>query len=158
MPGDISNDQRHQILALHQHTSKSNRQIATDLNISRRCVDKILKKWRESGSLSADRSGKCGRRPKLSIRDKAVIVRECKKDPTKTARQIQRSAGGIALSVSLRCVQRILHQYGLVPYRPVPVPLLNRTKKHNRWLWAQQYENWSENNWAQVSATVQCMS
>ena len=88
----LSREVKLQIVALREHTTKSRRQIAKDLGISEGSVRNTLKTWRETESLEGHQKETRGRKPVLTIQDNRAIVRESKKDPMKTAREVQTAA------------------------------------------------------------------
>jgi transposase len=56
------------LLALHQHTSRSNREIAHDLTISHHAINYILARFQDSDLTTTGRIGACGRKRKLDKR------------------------------------------------------------------------------------------
>ena len=97
-----------QVFALHCHAKKTKREIPNDLNVSMCSVHRIVKTWRESGSAKNKRKGRCGRKPKLSNRDKAVNCRETRICPSKTDQEISTASGATGPSVCLSTVQKTL--------------------------------------------------
>ena len=79
----LSPELKQRIIDLAEHTSKSQRQIARDLEISHTAVQKTLSTWREMGSLDNPQIKKRGQKSKLSARTKKLIQRESVKDPRK---------------------------------------------------------------------------
>ena len=76
-------------------TSKSNREIACDLGLNDKTVGNILNKWTETGSIKPYDGAKMGKKPKLTKREKTIIVREAKKDPKASSREIKEAAGPV---------------------------------------------------------------
>ena len=152
MSGDVPTATRSQIVALKQHTSKSNREIARDLSLSHTTVNSIVRKWQLSGSVNASRIGKCGRKGALSNRSISFIARACKRDPSMTARELQKDCGVEAEHVSIWTIRRALKSKSIRAYRPVPVPLRNAKKRQTRLAWAKLHLNWTNEDWNQVSS------
>jgi transposase len=67
---------RHQVIALHCHSTKTVREIASDLQISKSAVDRIIRRWKDTGNVESGKKGKCGRRRKLTNGDKQLLIRE----------------------------------------------------------------------------------
>lgn len=150
---DTPSSRRDQVIALHQHTCKTEREIAGDLHMDKSTVHRIITRWRETGSSAANRKGHCGRKQKLSARDKAQIVREALKNPTATAQQIRVSCHPVGTSVSLRTVQDLLKKAGLTAYRPVGIPCLTAPRCKDRLQWAHVYAVYDMEDWMQVIIT-----
>ena len=72
--------QKSRILTLKECTSKSNREIAADMQVSHTAINKFLIHWQRTGSLSRNYCGRSGRPSALTKREKAVIVRTSKKE------------------------------------------------------------------------------
>jgi transposase len=153
---------RNQVIALHCHTSKTVREIAVDLSISKSAVDRIIHHWRETGEVGSGKVGRCGRKSKLTVRDKAAIVREAVKDPRKTAREIKAHNPAICNAVSIQTIQRALKSGGLKAYRPFGVPSLTPLRRRDRLQWARQHAFYDESDWKLVSckylSTLKCNS
>ena len=86
---DISASVRESVIALSQHTTKSQREIAADLGISQNAVSLIIRRFRTSGSSQTDRVGKCGRKPKLTEKDKRTLIRKSTINPRLSANQLK---------------------------------------------------------------------
>lgn len=146
----ISEEVRNKIIALKQHTSKSNREIARDLGLNDKTVGNILKKWEQTGSIKSYEGAKMGKKPRLSKRENAVIVREAKRDPKASSREIKEAAGPVGQKVSTTTVRRILLANGLKSYRPVKKPLLTKMHIKKRLEWARAHKDWTVDHWKKV--------
>jgi transposase len=148
---DTTLGNRERVIALYLHTSKTQREIATDLNLSKSAVNRIITRWNSTGSAESGRKGHCGRKEKLTRHAKSLIVREAKKFPTKTAQEIRSSMGSIGSSVCLDTVKKLLRKCGLYAYRPLGIPFLNTNRKKDRHQWAHVHAVYDEDDWSQVS-------
>lgn len=146
----LSREMKQQIISLSKHTSKSGREIARDLGITHWSVQKTLKVYEETGSLDEHKEEKRGRRKKLTAADERLIVIQSKKDPKKTAREIQASSGPAVQDASVRTVQRTLVRCGRFAYRPVKVPELTKVQKLKRFTWAKTFECKPLSFWKEV--------
>lgn len=146
----ISQTTRERVIALKSHTTKSNREIAAQLGIHHSTVTHIWKKWLETGSTQPYQGARMGPPLKLTERERNVFVREAKKDPKATSKEIQLASGDAGKKVSTRTVRRVLQQSGLKTYRPLKKPL--RTHKHRqmRLKWAHDHQNWLTSDWEKV--------
>ena len=141
---------RHQIISLHQHTSKSVREIASDLSLPKSTVADIIRKYEEIVTVEVNRKGHCGPKEKLSPRSKKAIIREVQRDPTVTVAEILKSNPEIANSVSRVTVNRILLKFGYRSHKPVKKFYLSPAMKKRRMEWARQMLSKSEDFWEKV--------
>lgn len=132
---------KQRIVDLANHTTKSQREIALDLGISRWAVQTTLRIWNETGSLEDHKDEVRHRPQKLSDREEKCVVRQSVKNPQMTAKEVQQSSCPAAKTVSVRTVQRILSKGGRKAYRPRKVPFLTKMKRQRRFEWAKQMEN-----------------
>lgn len=147
----ISREVKAQIITLHRHTSKNQREIATELNISQTTVSKVIKIWSETGSIEDHSEDQRGPKYKLDAREVRKLRVEAKKDPRRSAREIQAAAGPVAQTLSVRTIQRYLHRDGLKSYRPQKVAYLTDIQKKRRLSWAKDMKNMAEDFWDEVS-------
>ena len=145
---------RNEIIALSRHTSKSNREIARDLSVSHTLVNKVVKQYQDSGDYETKRRGNCGRKEKLTQRDRSVIVREAKKNPHASSGEIQRNISGVGASVSTRTIRRVLNDEGVITYKPIRKPCFTSAQKSKRLQWGSEHRNWSDENWKQVCVFI----
>ena len=87
---------------------------------------------------------------KLTVREKTILVREAKKDPTASAEEVKAAAGPVGRKISTRTVKRIISASGLKAYRPVKKPLLTAKHKRDRLRWAREHQNGSVDDWKKV--------
>ena len=86
---DVASRKRAKVLALHQHTKKSQREIAKCVGVSQPTVHRLIKKFQIEKHLTPNRKGNCGRRKKTTLRTDAYLLRESKFNPRKTNFQLQ---------------------------------------------------------------------
>jgi hypothetical protein len=121
-----------------------------DLNLSSRTVDRIVKKWEETGSYEPYHGSQMGRKSILTPREKSIIIREARKDPKATASEIKMNVGPVGEKVSRRTVNLVLQSAGLRAYRPVKKPLLTTKHKTERLRWAREHSQWTIDDWSKV--------
>jgi len=148
---DLTSAQRVQILSLASHTSQTQNEIARNVGCTQSAVSKLLRKHRETGSISPSREGKCGRKRIISERLSNRILQVSKKDPTMHATEIKEEIGAPADHLSTRRIREHLQRSGRSAYRPMKKPLLTTAMKSKRFLWAKHYSHWTEHDWAKVS-------
>lgn len=148
----LSREVKQRIIDLAQHTSKSQREIARELNIHHKTVQRILSVWHDTGSLEEVKKENRGRKSKIDCRTGRLLARESKKNPQSCARQIQVAAGPAAREISLRTVQRCLKKLDRRAYRPIKVPCLNKQQCLARLNLARELSQLSTEDFKEVNA------
>jgi transposase len=141
---------RERVIALSQHTSKTHREIAEDLQMCQSTVTRIISHYRCTGSTETSRRGCCGRRSKLCDRDKRSLIQESIKNPQKTARELQVSVGEPVRNISIATVKRVLRDGGRRCYRPRKVHKLDKEKMVKRYDWAKRHLQLTQEQWNMV--------
>lgn len=152
----VSEATREHVIALKSHTTKLNNEIAAQLGIHHSTVTNIWKKWLETGSTKPYQGARMGPPSKLTEKEKRVIVREAKKDPKATSKEIQHASGVIGNKVSTRTIRRVLTRSGLKTYRPIKKPLLTKKHRQMRLKWAREHQNWLLSDWEKVGIKICC--
>jgi transposase len=150
----LSQQQRAEVVRLHQTSQYTNREIASVLNIPRRTVDRVVQLWIHSGSTLSRAYGRLPTNQALSERSQRSLVRLSVADPQATARELRDRQGGEALETSVRTIRRVLQQRGRISYRPLPSPSLTSSRKKQRYEWAKQYVTWKASDWEKVSVCI----
>ncbi|KAJ4445048.1 hypothetical protein ANN_06847 [Periplaneta americana] len=105
-----------------------NRQIAAECHIGLATVNSIIKRYRETGSITPQKKGNCGRKRKTSPADDRLIVRKSKLNPRLTAvdltRELMATTGA---NIHVTTVRRRLLEAGrrarkIKPQPPPPPP------------------------------------
>ena len=123
----------------------SQRKIAKNCGISRGAVEQISKKFQSTGSV-ADKIGR-DRKRATSKREDMNIIREVKKNPKITVREIQEN---INLNVSDRTVRRRLTEANLHSRFARKRPFISAINKKKRLQFARKYANMSLDFWKQI--------
>ena len=129
---------RNQIIALHQHTSKSIHEIAREMGLSYSTVTGIIQKFHNTGTVEPQRKGRCGRKRKLSPRTRQEIIREVQRDPTISVREIMQKNPEVARISSRGTINRILLGADFHSRRPVKKFLLTPAMRRRRLDWAKE--------------------
>ncbi len=98
--------QRALIIHLHQTGNFTHRQIAQQLNINRRTVDRVINLWQESGSTLSRSFARPPTNRRILERGLRSVVRLSVADPQATAREKRDRHGGEALNASVRTMRR----------------------------------------------------
>lgn len=146
----VSNAIREQIIALKKHTSQSDREISRNLSVDHRTVGRIWDLYQKTGSVEPYQDAKMGHSSKLTVREKAILVRECKKDLKATAEEVRLAAGPVGDKISTRTTRRILSEAGMKTYRAVKKPFLSAKHKSGRLRWAKLHQHWTIEDWKKV--------
>ena len=86
---DVTPRKHAKVLALHQNTKKSQKEIAKCVGVSQPTVHRLIKNFQIEKHLTPNRKGNCGRRKKTTPRTDAYLLRESKFNPRKTNFQLQ---------------------------------------------------------------------
>jgi transposase len=90
-----------ELILSHHVSGHSCRQIATMVNVSKSTVIRLVKRYKDTGSIEEIRIGNCGRLLLLSQRDERALARQSVADPSQTAREIQSSVRGNTTRASI---------------------------------------------------------
>ena len=131
----------------------SQKEIAQTLHISRRSVQYIIKKFKETGRVAdKERSG----RPRiLNKRMERRVARISKGNPMWTARKV-RQESNLTGVVSINTVKRTLRRHGLFGRVAVRKPFLSFRHRKNRFLWCRQRMSWPVEKWERVIFSDEC--
>lgn len=125
--------------------------IAQQLNVCQSTVSRLISRYKSSGTLTALRKGKCGRKRLLSARTDRLLARASKKNPRATAADIQKTVGGDANMVSLCTIKRSLRRSDRLAYRPNKSPQWNASQMRVRLQWCLEHRYMSIEDWKKVS-------
>jgi len=70
---DTTPKKRESILTLYRHCQETSREIASMVGVSQTTVCRIIQYFKETGTTSPRRKGKCGRKCKTSARDDKML-------------------------------------------------------------------------------------
>lgn len=147
---DTPQDLRNQVIALSQHTSMTTREIATRLNMAQSTVSDLIRRHRETGSVTTSRRGSCGRKRTTTKRADALLLRESMKNPRLDALALRRNLG---ITASVHTVRRRLVEGGRPAIKPITKPILTTVMKKKRLAWAHAHRNWTLEQWRKVIFT-----
>ena len=148
----ISIDNR-KLVVRYSQEGVTQKEIAKVLNISRRSVQYIIKKFKLTGDVK-DRP-KSGRNRILSDREERRLVRISKGTPTSTAREVRQEANMENL-VSLGTVRRTLRRNGLFGRIAIRKPYLSEGHRRKRFAWSHDRLSWSVEKWGNVVFSDEC--
>ena len=152
MPRITSLDKKRRVFELRRQ-EMTLQTIAIQLNLARSTVQSILKKGEIN--MKVTNVGKCGRKPKLTRRQKKRITIESKKFPFMTANQIRTSLN-LKEIVSVDTVKRSLRESGLFGRISAKKPHLTSTQIKRRLDWCKNLQGWNNTNWSKVIFSDEC--
>jgi len=126
----------------------SQRNIATILDFPKSTVGQVIKKYNEQGiTTTASRSG----RPKiLTERDNRHLIKIAKENRNNTLEELTENFNtSMAISVSSRTVQRILHKEGYSGHAAKKKPFISEKNRKKRYGWCRMRKNWTT-EWNQI--------
>jgi transposase len=147
---DVTPRKRSKIVTLSDYCGKNQREIAKICGVSQGTVCNILKCFRETGTLSPRRRGRCGRKRVTNVRDDRFLLQQSYRDPKKTSLQLKVDLALHHVPVSTRTVRRRLLDAGRPARKPVKKQLLTSVMKKKRLAWAREHKNWKKEDWAKV--------
>ena len=145
---NLSIEERARVVVLVQEGHSMN-EVARRMKISRCCVQEIVKKEKETGSVvDRHRSG----RPKVSTeRQDRELVRLSLQDRKTTVPELRcRWVEASGTSVSAQTVRRRLLAKGLRGCVAAKKPKLTDNHKRKRLQWAKERREWVEDDWSRV--------
>jgi transposase len=144
---DLSKEVKAQIIALHQHTVKTTRQIAEDLGLSKSTVARIIKQYDDTGSYESHRDN-CHRPRKTNERDDRVLIRLSKENPKASSSTLAEDLDAFhGIHIDASTVRRRLLENDRPAYRPIKCQILTPDMKKRRYEWAMAHR---EMNWENV--------
>ena len=137
----ISINDRNRIIVLHEE-GYSQVNIAKRVNCSRASVQKIVKKYNETGDI-VDKK-KSGRPNKLSLRDeqflKITALRNRKKVSAELVQDLKRASGTLVHASTVR--RSLIKSYFI---KSIKKPLLRKGNKEKRLKFAREHKKWQKN-------------
>ena len=76
------------------------KKIAETVGVSLMAVNRILKQSEKTGNVKIRRKGRCGRKRKPTKRDDAKLLRDSKKNPRKTSKELKRDLDESSVQIS----------------------------------------------------------
>ncbi|XP_055951595.1 uncharacterized protein LOC129987664 [Argiope bruennichi] len=114
------------------------REIASLIGVTHGCAQKILQKYKKTGSV-ANIPGR-GRKETVSITVKRKIIHSVKKDPRVSASKLALSMSStIGKKISDETIRRTLHQYGFHDRTPIRKPLIKYMNRQKRVTFAKEH-------------------
>jgi transposase len=115
-------------LVVNQHKKgKSTKEIAGNVEVELRTVERILKLYRETGDITPTTS--TGRHRLLSPRDERELYLQMRREPNLKPSTLRHS---LAKKVSPQTITRSLNRAGLHPYKMRRKPRLTPAQRHAR--------------------------
>ena len=127
--------------------------IANQLDLAKSTVQLIIKKG--ENNITNKKVSNCGRKSKLSARQKRAITIESKKHPFMTANQI-RSSLNLTEIVSVDTIKRTLRDHGLFGRISAKKPRLSAMQIKRRLEWCKSRHAWNITGWSKVIYSDEC--
>lgn len=123
----------------------SQKDLSIKYKVHKSSISRILSRFKKTKSVEVISKG--GRPRKTDKRTDALIVREIKKFPFKSAPTLVKE---LNIPVSARTVSRRLIDADLLAYRPAKKPLISKRNQLKRLQFAQEHISWTVNQWKNV--------
>jgi DNA-directed RNA polymerase I, II, and III subunit RPABC1 len=134
----------------NEHTSMTERDIASVVGVGKSSVSRILCSYKESGLLSPNRKGKCERKRKTTPRTDQLLLRNSRLHPTVTSKDLRRNLLTSGIDTGASTVGRSF-LIGRKARKPIKKQLLRPAMKQKRLAWANKYRSWSTDDWKKVA-------
>ncbi|KAJ4433945.1 hypothetical protein ANN_16264 [Periplaneta americana] len=142
---------RSKIITLAEHSSMTHRQIAAECHIGLATVNSIIKRYRETGSITPQKKGNCGQKRKTSHADDRLIVRKSKLNPRLTAvdltPELMATTGA---NIHVTTARRRILEAGRRACKPIKRQLLTPVMCKKCLMWAKLHQHWTVNDWKNV--------
>lgn len=127
----------------------SQRTVARQLNLSRSAVQRVYRRYLETGAFN--RRPGTGRPRATTQRDDRFITMTILRNRRQNAVQVQQQLRNVrGVAVSARTVRRRLCEQNLTPYRPASGPKLTVAHRQCRLRFAREHVDWTLDQWADV--------
>ena len=143
---DVTPRKRAKVLALQQHTKKSQKEIAKCVGVSQPTVHRLIKKFQIEKDLTHNRKCNCARKKKTTPRTDAYLLRESKFNPRKTSFQLQQDLVSAGVMADFSTVRRRLLAVGRKAKGPIKKQLLTTKMKNKRFIWTKNIKTGHVNN------------
>ena len=115
------------ILALAQNTSMMQRVIGTKFSVGVATVLRIIHQYKETGSITPNKKGNCGRKKKTPSTDNRFLLKKSKANPRLTAVDLDRNLRDTGVNLHASNVHCKLLAAGRKARKPVKKQLLTLT-------------------------------
>ena len=144
---DLTHQQRLRIITLYQDGKLPQREISRRINVSKSAVNRVVKRYNDTGLTDSLKKGKCGRKRASTTKDNRMILRASLINPRLTAQGLKTKVDS---HLSVRTIRRRLIEGGRLPYKPIKKPLLTEAAKKKRLIWGMCHRHWTADDWAKV--------
>ena len=148
----VSNITRQQILALFQTGKFSYRQIGSQLNVSARCVENTVHRFRSTGTpKERPRSGRPKKLEGTASRQLKRAVKKCRESRRRSLRAIASEySESTGMDISYETVRKSLHASNLHHYAATHRPTLKVHHREARLAWRKERANWGLLDWESI--------
>ena len=126
--------------------------IAEQLHLGLRTVNRIVARFREEGGVNLPVPRPRSGRPSIvSKTTRRIISRQVTANPRLSARQLKENNPQLLGEVSIRCIQKILHDdLGYRSFKARRKPMLKMKQRQNRIKFCKKYLHWTQEDWKKV--------
>ena len=147
---DTTPRKRSAIIALYQNTSMTQRELAIKFGVGVGTINRIIQRYKQTGSISPKKTGNCGRKKKTTPTDDRFLLRKSKLNPRLFAVDLARELGERGVNLHVSNVRRRLLLAGRKACKPVKKHLLTGEMRKKRLLWARSHQDWTVEHWKTV--------
>ena len=148
--GDIDNETRAQVVALHEHAGLSTREIAGAVGVSQSSTSRIISRYRSTNSYESYRF-LCGSERKTDERGDRVLLKLSRENPRATSSDLSHKLkDDYHIDISPSTVRKRLTENDRPAYRPLKCQVLTEDMKNRRLAWCREYKDWTLDDWHKV--------
>jgi DNA-directed RNA polymerase I, II, and III subunit RPABC1 len=143
---DITSKKWAEIIALNKHISMTVRDIASVVGVGKSSVSRTLCAYKDSGSLSPNRKGKCGRKRKTTRRTDQLLLRNSRLHPKMTSKDLQRDLLTSRIDIDASTLRCRLFEVR----KQIEEQNFTAATKQRRLAWANTYRSWATDDCKKV--------
>lgn len=144
---ELSEDLRSRIVDLYK-AGKGYKTISKSLDVHQSTVREVVYKWREFGTVAS--LPRSGRPPKMTPRVQRRILREVKKNPRVSAKDLQKSLAQSNISVHTSTICKTMAKNGVHGRTPRRKPLLSKKNIVARLMFAKRHLDTPQKFWQNI--------
>jgi transposase len=143
---DVSTTKKESILALLRSGRHTINEIATQMEVSKRTVQRV----KQAGVATSWRTGRCGRKRITSATTDRFICRQALENPQVSSYRLAGNLVSSGVHISKDTVRRRLKEKGVTSVKPVRKPALTAVMRKKRLDWCKRHAHWTVEDWNKV--------
>lgn len=127
------------------------RDVAEAVHSTKSTIGRLWQRFEETGDVRERHTGPT--RATQPVHDRFIRL-QAVRNPNVTASQLRSELQNVHdITVTAQTIRNRLHENTLHSRRPIRVPVLSRGNRTTRLRWAEEHQNWQEQDWAHILFT-----